>query len=206
MDPEKLKTLIEEAISNSDPFAWWFYLLIILLSAIGAFLGSYLRKKAENVATKEDIENITEKIEKVRSQYSEQLETVKASLQLSNQLKLAALDKRLQKHQEAYTLWLNLMWSLYDEEKIGPAVANCQNWWNENCLYLGEDSRGAFKTALLLAVHFRQLTNVDAKEKRKWFDSINDAGKKIIEGVNLPSLGEDEIKNIELDSDENHNN
>lgn len=84
MDPEKLKALIEEAISNSDPFAWWFYFLIILLSAIGAFLGSYLRKKAENVATKEDIENITEKIEKIRSQYSEQLEAVKASLQLSN--------------------------------------------------------------------------------------------------------------------------
>lgn len=206
MDPEKLKALIEEAISNSDPFAWWFFVLVILLSAIGAFLGSYFRKKAENVATKEDVENITDKIEKVRSQYSEQLETVKASLQLSNQLKLAALDKRLQKHQEAYTLWLNLMWSLTDEEKIGPAVTNCQNWWNENCLYLGDDARGAFKTALLLAVNFRHLTNVDAKEKQKWFDSIHNAGVKIIEGVNLPSLGEDESKNIELDSDENHNN
>jgi len=206
MDPEKLKALIEEAISNSDPFAWWFFILVILLSAIGAFLGSYFRKKAENVATKEDIENITDKIEKVRSQYSEQLETVKASLQLSNQLKLAALDKRLEKHQEAYTLWLNLMWSLTDEEKIGPAVTNCQNWWNENCLYLGDDARRAFKTALLLAVNFRHLTNVDVKEKRKWFDSINIAGEKIVEGVNLPSLGEDESKNIELNSDENHNN
>ena len=205
MDPEKLKALIEEAISNSDPFAWWFFILLILLSAIGAFLGSYFRKKAENAATKEDIENITDKIEKVRSQYSEQLETVKASLQLSNQLKLAALDKRLQKHQEAYALWLNLMWSLTDEKKIGSAIANCQNWWNENCLYLGDDARGAFKTALLLAVNFRHLTNVDAKEKQKWFDSIYNAGEKIIEGVNLPSLGEDELKNIELDSNENHN-
>lgn len=204
MDPEKLKALIEEAVSNTDPFAWWFYLIILLGPAIGAFFGSYLRKKAENFATKEDIESITDKIEKVRSQYNEQLEAVKASLQLSNQLKLAALDTRLHKHQEAYTLWLNLMWSLYDDKKIGPAVTNCQNWWNENCLYLGEESRGAFKTALILAGQFRGL--IDAKEKRKWFNSINDAGKKIIEDVNLPSLGEDEIENTELDSNENHNN
>jgi len=204
MDYDQIKLIVEEAVNNALQFDWWLYILILAISATGAFLGSYLKKKAENVATKEDIEEITQKIEDIRSQYNKQLELHKASLQLSNQLKLAELGTRLHKHQEAYTLWLNLMWSLYDDQKIGPAVTNCQNWWNENCLYLGEEPRGAFKTALLLAGQFRGLA--DAQEKRKWFNSINDAGKKIIEGVNLPSLGKDEIRNTKLDSNENHNN
>ena len=158
MDIEKLKTIIEDAINNSDLFDWRLYLLILAISAIGAFLGSYLRKKAENVATKEDIEEITKKIEVVRSQYNEQLESFKASLQLSNQLKLAALDKRLQRHQEAYTLWLNLLFSLNDVEKLSLAIDKCQNWWNEYCLYLGEEARFAFKTALIIAGDFINIT------------------------------------------------
>jgi len=199
MDPIELKSMIEEAINKKFP--WWFYLLIFLLPAIAGFLGSYLRKKGENIATKEDIKDITEKIEKVRSQYSEQLETVKASLQLSNQLKLAALEERLEKHQEAYTFWTELMWSLDDDDKIRTSIENCQNWWNKNCLYLGEDARHAFKVAYLLAGNYRQLTGEYAAEKRKWFNTINEAGEKIVEGVSLPSLGEDEIKRSELNQE-----
>ena len=163
MDYEQIKTIVEEVINNATIVDWWIYFLIIAFSAIGGFIGAYLKKKGGNLATKEDIEIITEKIEKIRSQYSEQLETVKASLQLSNQLKLAALDKRLQKHQEAYTLWVDLVWNLRNEDEIGRIVIKGQKWWNENCLYLGEDSRGAFKKAILLAPVFYQLTN--AKDK-----------------------------------------
>ncbi len=68
MDPIVLKSMIAETIDKK--FDFWFYLLIFLLTAFAGFLGSYLRKKGENVATKEDIKDITEKIEKVRSQYS----------------------------------------------------------------------------------------------------------------------------------------
>jgi hypothetical protein len=191
MDYEQIKTIVEEVINNATIVDWWIYVLIIAFSAIGGFIGAYLKKKGENLATKEDIEIITEKIEKIRSQYSEQLETVKASLQLSNQLKLAALDKRLQKHQEAYTLWVEIVWNLSNDDEIGRIVIKCQEWWNENCLYLGEDSRGAFKKALLLAPVFYQLTNT--KDRQKYFDSIMDAGEIIIKDVKLPSLGYDEI-------------
>jgi hypothetical protein len=116
MDIAKIKEIVEQAINDADPFNWWFYPLILIIAAVGSFLGSYLRKKGENAATKEDVAVITKSIEGVRVQYNEQLESYKASLQLSNQLKLAALDKRLQKHQEAYTLWLKLLFSLHDAE------------------------------------------------------------------------------------------
>lgn len=104
MNYEQIKTIVEEVINNATIVNWWIYVLIIVFSAIGGFLGAYLKKKAENIATKEDIKDITKKIEDIRSQYNKQLELHKASLQLSNQLKLAALDKRLEKHQEAFTL------------------------------------------------------------------------------------------------------
>jgi len=99
MDFSQLKLIVEEAVANGVHFDWWFYLLFFLIVAFGAFLGAYLKKKAESVATKEDIQEITKKIEDIRAHYSAELESHKASLQLSNQLKLAALDKRLQKHQ-----------------------------------------------------------------------------------------------------------
>ena len=196
MDYGQLKLIVEEAVNNATHFDWWLYPLILVIAAVGAFLGSYLKKKAENVATKEDIEEITKKVEDIRTQYSEQLESHKASLQLSNQLKLAALDKRLQKHQEAYSLWRKLFFNLRKEEKIGPSIDECQKWWNENCLYLSDEARSAFHTAIFLAVDFRNIPRTDSKEIKEWFNLIKAAAEKIVEAVNLPSLGEDEIKPI----------
>jgi hypothetical protein len=196
MDYGQLKLIVEEAVNNAINFHWWLYLLILLIAAAGAFLGSYLKKKAEHLATKEDIEEITKKVEDIRTQYSEQLESHKASLQLSNQLKLAALDKRLQKHQEAYSLWRRLLFNLRNEEKIGQSIDECQRWWDENCLYLGDEARSAFHSAIFLAVDFRNIPRTDSKEIQEWFRRIKAAGDRIIEAVNLPSLGEDEIKPI----------
>lgn len=199
MDYKQLKLIVEEAVNHAIHFDWWLYLLILLIAGAGAFMGSYLKKKAENVATKEDIEEITKKIEDIRAQYTAQLESHKASLQLSNQLKLAAIDKRLQKHQEAYSLWRKLFFNLRDEGRIGPAIDECQRFWEENCLYLSDEARSAFHQAIFLAVDFRNLPRTNSNETREWFKLIKAAGDRIVEAVNLPSLGEDETKPIKTD-------
>jgi len=49
-------------------------------AGIGFFIKDYIKKKAENLATKEDIQEITHKIEEVKHEYATQLETVRASL------------------------------------------------------------------------------------------------------------------------------
>jgi hypothetical protein len=200
MNYDQIKTIVEEAIKNGASLDWWVYILIIVFSATGGFLGAYLKKKAENLATKEDIEAITKKVEDVRSEYSKQLELHKATLQLSNQLKLAALDKRLEKHQEAFTLWRSLLFSIRDEDKIGIAIDESQRWWEKNCLYLSDEARSAFHTAFILAVDFRNLPRTDPETIKEWFDKINEAGKKIVEAVNLPPLSEDKIKPINQNS------
>lgn len=56
---------------------------IILGLIIHNYLPSYMKKKGENLATKEDIGDITEKIEGVKNEYIKENEKLKAVLQVS---------------------------------------------------------------------------------------------------------------------------
>jgi hypothetical protein len=78
MNPEEIYKIVNDAINSAIP--WWVYFLFIVMPFVGAFIGSYLKKKAENAATKEDIREITVKIETVKSEHKKDLEKFKASL------------------------------------------------------------------------------------------------------------------------------
>lgn len=84
MSPEELHKIITEATNQGSVIPWWTYLLFIALPFIGSYLGSYSKKKGENLATKEDIDEITNKIE-----------SVKAEIHLSKELEKQYLDKKL---------------------------------------------------------------------------------------------------------------
>ena len=58
---------------------------------IAHLLSPYLRKKSENLATRQDIEGITSKVEEVKHEYAAQLESIKV-----------ALSSRLYIHQTRY--------------------------------------------------------------------------------------------------------
>jgi hypothetical protein len=101
------------------------------------YLPSYLSEKGKNLATKEDIADITDKVAKVQHGYNDLLETLKAR----NQLRLAAVERRLQAHQESFELWRRLVFG-------GPEViVECERWWEKNCLYLEPKVREAFVAA-----------------------------------------------------------
>ncbi len=98
---------------------------IIAIYIFKFYLPSYLAEKGKNLADKEDIGRITDEIEKVKVQYGETLQNIihQNNLLLEevkgrHQLRLAALDRRLQAHQEAYTLWKKLLSKLYKEEEL----------------------------------------------------------------------------------------
>lgn len=63
----------------SPDIAWTLISLLFGL-ILGNFLPKYLSKKGENLATKEDISEITDKIESVKHEYANDLESVKAEL------------------------------------------------------------------------------------------------------------------------------
>ncbi len=116
-----------------------------------------------------------------------------AYMDRKQQMRLAALDRRLQTHQEAFT---RLRWILRDisnSEKIHSTIAECQDWWEENCLYLTPDARKAFATAYLNSNLY-----IGAKETRDMqlmslvVNDINIARDLIVKGVELPTISEGE--------------
>ncbi|HET9912759.1 MAG TPA: hypothetical protein VFQ13_12760, partial [Anaerolineales bacterium] len=68
-----------------------------------------------------------------------------------NQLRLAAIERRLTAHQEAYALWRKLIFTSSEDNDFGNVVLECQSWWNNNCLFLDAKSRKAFFDAFMAA-------------------------------------------------------
>ncbi len=60
---------------------------VVVFFLVKFFLPGYLSQKGKNLATQEDIEKITEKIESVKAGYAEVLEEIKSN----NQIKIAAI-------------------------------------------------------------------------------------------------------------------
>jgi hypothetical protein len=119
-----------------------------------------------------------------------------SSLDRQNQLRLAAIDRRLATHQEAYTLWRRLIANVHDQETIGAVVPECEDWWNKNCLFLDPEAREAFRRAYLAANDHPQLVkdrSAGERVKANWAD-IERAGFAIVSGVALPTLGELETR------------
>jgi hypothetical protein len=79
---------------------------VAAVSFLASYLGAYTQRKGENLATKEDVAEITRKQEAVRDEFQK----LREQSTQKHQLRLAALDSRLEKRQEAYALW----WKLVD--------------------------------------------------------------------------------------------
>jgi hypothetical protein len=178
MTEEQINRLID-AISNLDKGNdLWTLLLIVLFSGVGAFFGSYLKRKGENVATKEDISDITSTVE-----------SIKSKLETKKELRLAALDRRLAAHQEAFTLWRDLVSHIHKDDCY-EHVSKCQDWWNENCLYLDAESRQAFRISYLAShSHPDYVTSGHPETITENWKIVIAAGEKIVAGAALPSLG-----------------
>lgn len=107
------------------------------------FLSAYLNKKGENLATKEDIAQLTRLVKDVEHGYNVLIKQMEAK----QQLRMAAMDRRLQAHQESITLWRRMLRTGENIGQQNEIVAECQNWWDANCLYLEPEVREAFSLA-----------------------------------------------------------
>lgn len=108
--------------------------------------------------------------------------------QAKNQFRLAALDRRLEIHQEAYILWDKLFVNLHNQARdISEIVLECQAWWIEHRVYLEPQSSEAFRLAYMKALTYRELP-VDDDKTTEAFESIKNAGRLIVEAVSLPAV------------------
>ncbi len=180
--------------------------LIALVSAflgwsLRPFLGGYLTKKGENLATKQDAEAITRTQQQIQQQIKSGFDQLIEHQRSVSQLRLAVVDRRFHAHQEAYRLWQKLMSNVHTPDCI-KTVVECQAWWIDNCLYLDSKARKAFIRAYNCAAHHKDLLNDPRDEgsirliKENW-QNITDAGPAIEAAVNLPALDISEIQPLD---------
>lgn len=72
MNPEEIKNIVETVLDQKQTFDLKLILLIILINCVVTFIVSYLTKKGENAAIKEDIQNITIKVEEVKASFQKE--------------------------------------------------------------------------------------------------------------------------------------
>lgn len=164
---------------------------VIAYLVLKFFFSSYLTEKGKNLATREDITAIADKVESVRTQYATLIEELKAR----HQLRLAAVDRRLQAHQEAFTLWRKLMSATHTDE-IGTVVIECQTWWEQNCIYLEPAVREAFVSAYRAAHGHSELLRGRAEVKviKDSWSLVTGFPNILFQAVQLPTLSELEAK------------
>lgn len=82
MSPDQVRQIIEIAIHEGLGFPWWSYIVAFLLSMVGAYVGSYAKRKAEDRATQENFDKLREQLLKT----TQDTEEIKEALSRKNWL------------------------------------------------------------------------------------------------------------------------
>lgn len=77
MTAEVLKEIVESVIDQKFEYYNFYLLGAIVISVLTTYFISYFKEKGKNLAIKEDIQKITEKIESIKHDYNKQLEEFK---------------------------------------------------------------------------------------------------------------------------------
>ena len=89
---------------------------LIILGFYLAFFKSYFQEKGRNLATNEDIEEITKKVESINTDFIRETEKLKLDLQYTNQIRFSIKTEEMKSlfdYYEKYYLWLNLLLEFY---------------------------------------------------------------------------------------------
>jgi hypothetical protein len=118
MTPEQLQQYVDAALKQRDQFSLVFYPLTIVLSIGGAWLISYLLEKGKNLATKEDISEITHKVE-----------SIKADLAAKQHFTRIRFDSEMGIYQKVWPVLVDFHRVVY----LGPSVqTNYKEDYNES--------------------------------------------------------------------------
>lgn len=106
MSPEQIKSIVEAARNDGLAFPWWAYLLVLFLAFCGSYFGSYAKRKAENLATKEDFDELLSQVKKT----TEETEKIKTDIS-----RVSWVDQ--QRWTLKRELYMELLDSLYSEKE-----------------------------------------------------------------------------------------
>jgi hypothetical protein len=172
-------------------------LAIAALSFLGGLAGGFLRgyttEKGKNRASKEDLGDLTKIVENIRDTNQRGLAELTESLRAHHSMRSAALEKRLEVHQDAYRMAFMMFRNLYgsDEEHRGTGN-DIREWWMRNALYLDEGPRAAFDKAWMAYLRHPAMTRADARSDAdavvKNFEEIRALPPALERAVALPPI------------------
>lgn len=191
MTTEEIQQLAKLLAAESSP-GWWTYLFALIAAAVGAAGGAYLKKWGELTAVNEAFTTLRDQQKHIAADAAaikSKFDTIIESQKLQNQLRTAALERRLDAHQKAFVLWRKLMTKIYTDE-CASVVLECQTFWEENCVFLGPKTDTAFFQAYMAATVHRDMLRerVPAKEITANWQVIAAAAAIIRSEVALPPL------------------
>ena len=131
--------------------------------------------------------------------------TISSSTQnRKHQLRLAAIDKRLEVHQKAYSIWRQMRYKYHYPDQMDSFKNDFEQFWDNNCLYLAPKARKAiwdgYHDALECSylIEERSITKGDIPRVREINDQLLKNSKKIklvgeaiTNGVELPVINEE---------------
>jgi hypothetical protein len=133
MDPEKLATMIQEAIREGITSSIWIVVLTgLIAAAVGALAGSYLKKKGENIATNEQFQHSLQQafeqttiVEQVKTDINlasqKSLESFKSSLSSEVDALKTELQDELKRNSEIFNFRYSKIYSAFEEiSKLPP--------------------------------------------------------------------------------------
>lgn len=191
------------------------YFVLFVISALSFLIGSvvrpvyegYWKRRGELVAERLYAAELEEYRARARQPVDQENAEHKAELDVKNQLRTAAVDRRLQAHQEAFSHWRGLL-RVYNSVDVTPTVIATQEWWEKNCLYLEPDARAALSEAWMLAslaphrMRGGPIDNETAAQFKEDFRRFHAAGDRILQAVALPPMASAERQAIDGDAGE----
>ena len=106
MNADQIRAIVAAALNEGWRFSRWAYFLAFALAFAGSYFGAYAKRKAENLATKEDFEALLAQVKKT----TEETEKIKTDL-----ARISWVDQ--QRWTLKRELYMELLDSLYSEKE-----------------------------------------------------------------------------------------
>lgn len=72
-------------------------------------------------------------------------------LESKDKLKMVAIERRLESHQQAYAMWYRLIWVIHaSKQERAKVITEARNFWTNNWLYLEKNTRKEFDIIIKL--------------------------------------------------------
>ena len=122
MSAEEVRAIVTQVVGSGVPLQGvslvFVFFIALLASVIGAWVGSYLREKGRNLATREDIAKITKATEEVKAQISGELWVQQTRWNLKRDIYTRLLENLGEAAYALDKLWVAEDRSYSDDEEV----------------------------------------------------------------------------------------